>query len=278
VSFAADVIGTPPFTFQWSQDFDVLADGGRVTGATTNLLQITAVTPADGGEYSVRVDNAIGFDDSFNRQIHDFIVEPVPTGLLYAERFPFVGPGSASKPLALVGWAAAVPADSARLFKVSPNGTNDGEGAAFAFEDGPATTLLYTTAALDTGVSGLPFPSLSDTTYPNLDVSVQVAPSFNASNVTARIAVQLNDTDWYVASDTLPVPTEIDAEDFLPYSQTISRAVNDWNALTVSPTGAAIGDPAAANLAGPITGAGLLFSHSGPGTFNIDTFEIRQTP
>jgi hypothetical protein len=107
---------------------------------------------------------------------------------------------------------------------------------------------------------------------------VQVAPSFNASNVTARIAVQLNDTDWYVASEPLPVPTETDAEDFLPYSQTISRAANGWNALSVSPTGATIGDPPTANLAGPITGAGLLFSHSGPGTFNLDTFEIRQSP
>lgn len=278
VSFAVDVIGTPPFTYQWSQDFDVLADGGRISGAATNLLSISAVTPADSAEYSVLIENAIGSDDSFNRQIHEFTVESVPAGLLYAERFPFVGPGAASKPLALVGWAAAVPGDAARLYKVSPDGTSDGEGAAFAFQDGPATTLLYTTAALDTGASGLPFLSLSDTTYPNLEVSVQVAPSFNAANVTARAAVQINDSDWYAAAEALPVPTEADSEEFLPYAQGISRTAAGWNTLTVSATGAEIGDPAGADLSGPLTGAGILFTHTGPGTFNIDSFEIRQAP
>ena len=72
--------------------------------------------------------------------------------------------------------------------------------------------------------------------------------------------------------------TDVDTDVFATYAQHITRTAAEWNALTLSETGATVGDPAGANLAGPLTGAGVVLIHTGAGTFNIDNFEIRAVP
>jgi sugar lactone lactonase YvrE len=54
------VTGISPLTFQWYKDGVALRDGGRVRGASTPELTLTAVEPIDGGEYVLGVANAAG--------------------------------------------------------------------------------------------------------------------------------------------------------------------------------------------------------------------------
>ena len=62
-SFTASVAGTPPFVYQWTKDGVALGDDGRVAGANTAHLTVSALTPADAGVYALEVGNCAG-DDS----------------------------------------------------------------------------------------------------------------------------------------------------------------------------------------------------------------------
>jgi hypothetical protein len=54
------VDGTPPYSFQWSQEGTTLVDDGHFTGANTPSLTISNVTTADAHYYSLLVTNASG--------------------------------------------------------------------------------------------------------------------------------------------------------------------------------------------------------------------------
>ncbi|HTV39256.1 MAG TPA: immunoglobulin domain-containing protein [Candidatus Sulfotelmatobacter sp.] len=62
--FAVNVTGTAPFTYQWIKITptltNVLADGGNISGSTSNVLTITNVLAADQAEYLVTVSNPAG--------------------------------------------------------------------------------------------------------------------------------------------------------------------------------------------------------------------------
>jgi alpha-tubulin suppressor-like RCC1 family protein len=61
--FAAQVVGAPPFTFQWR------FNGANITGATESVLVITNFQPVNVGEYSVAVTNQFGWGISPNAAI-----------------------------------------------------------------------------------------------------------------------------------------------------------------------------------------------------------------
>ena len=52
--------GTGPFTYQWRKEGAPLADGGRISGATTDTLVIDPAEAGDSGKYSVVVSNGCG--------------------------------------------------------------------------------------------------------------------------------------------------------------------------------------------------------------------------
>lgn len=52
--------GQSPLFYRWQKDGVPLADGGNVTGATTDTLLLSSVSLADAGAYSVVVSNAAG--------------------------------------------------------------------------------------------------------------------------------------------------------------------------------------------------------------------------
>jgi len=62
--FTVSASGTAPFHYQWSQitstATNVLSNGGRITGATSNVLTIANVSGTDAGVYSVTVSNTSG--------------------------------------------------------------------------------------------------------------------------------------------------------------------------------------------------------------------------
>jgi hypothetical protein len=276
-SFGVSATGTQPFTYGWTTNGVSVQNGGRVSGATTPTLTIANLNSGDNGMQIVAfVTNSAGFDESDTTYgATTLTVTNPPVGLLYSEAFPFVGPVVANYPISGVGWVEAVVNAPNALFETV---AQTSEGAVFAYYGTPATTVYYTTTATDTNQSGLPFPNINLASYPSLNISVDIAPSSSSSNVTAFLAVQLNGTNWYVAANALPVPTTVDSATYSTYTTSFSPAAANWKNLTVSSSGGLIGSPAASNLKGVMTGAGLVFVTVGTGgTFNFDNVVITGT-
>jgi len=63
-TFLVTAGGTPPFGFRWHKEGVDLNDGGNISGSQSNVLTVTGVAFADGGNYSVTVTNSLGSVDS----------------------------------------------------------------------------------------------------------------------------------------------------------------------------------------------------------------------
>jgi len=276
-SFGVSATGTQPFTYGWTTNGVVVQNGGRASGANTPTLTIANLSSADNGMQVVAfVTNSAGVDESdsvFNPAT--LTVTNPPVGLIYSEQFPFVGPITGNYPISSVGWVESVSGVPNALFQKTAS-TSD--GAVFAYLGSPGTTVYYATTASDTNQSGLPFPNINLASYPNLTFSVDIAPTFAASNVMAFLAVQIqqfNGTYWYVSATPLPVPTSVDSATYATYTMGFNPAAANWKNLTVTGAGGIIGVPAVANLSGVMTGAGLVFVTVGTGgNFNFDNFQI----
>ncbi len=194
--------------------------------------------------------------------------------LLYEETFPWPGP-SGEFAVSVAGWASAIPNNPARLFRMSGP-----DGAVYAYQangDVPITTAFYTTTALDTGATGMAFPSINPALYSGLTFSVDIRPNWDPDHVVSRFAVQMNGSSWYASATPLPVPTAVGG--FVAYTQAFSTTASAWNTLTLNSTSATIGGAAPAGLAGQITGAGLVITHTvDDGTHDLDNFRIAGNP
>jgi hypothetical protein len=274
----ATVQGTPPFTYGWTTNGTPVYNGNGVFGATTPTLTLANLNSNDDGMVIIAyVTNSAGSDYSQSTlsYVTTLTVTNPAIGVIYDEAFPFVGPVAGNYPLSGVGWVEAAPSAPNALYEVTPLTT---QGAAFAYLGAAGATVYYATTATDTNQSGLPFPNINLAGYQNMTFSVDIAPSFAATNVTAYLAVQLNGTNWYVAASALPVPTSVDSSTFATYSTVFNPAAVNWKNLTVTSAGGIIGAPVAGNLKGVMTGAGLVFVtvRSG-GNFNFANFVITGT-
>jgi hypothetical protein len=270
--------GSLPITYSWTLNGVTLTNGGRISGATSPTLTIAKTTLADSdsisspvGNIVAIVTNSIGSDRSDNYFGVSLFVTNAPIGQLYFEHFPYVGP-SGNQAITVDGWAEGVSGQPNVVFE-SANLT--GEGAAFAFQNGAATTIYYATTGTDTNQNGLQFPNINPAFYPGMTLSVDIAPSFNAANMSAYIAVQFG-ANWYVSATALPVPGTTSSA-YATYTQAFNPAAAGWKNLTVNGSGAIVGAAASANLTGVMTGAGVVFVNTGSGTFNFDNFAINAT-
>jgi len=89
VSFSVVAVGTLPFSYQWRKDGINLVDSPRLSGATTDRLQLSNAQASDIGWYSVVVSNLQG------------TVESLEAVLSFAD-------------FALVAWAIILPARARR--------------------------------------------------------------------------------------------------------------------------------------------------------------------
>ncbi len=275
--FGVSASGSPPFTYGWTTNGVLVSDGGRASGAHTATLTIANLNPNDNNMQIVAfVTNSAGSDRSDTTfGATTLNVTNPPIGLIYTENTPFVGTAAGNYPVSSIGWVEAVPSAPNALYQRTPL-TSD--GAIFAYLGGVGTTVYYATTASDTNQSGLPFPNVNLAGYPGLNISVDIAPVFSSSNVTAYLAVELNGANWYVAASPLPVPTTVDSAGFSTYTTAFSATAANWNNLTVTGSGGLVGSSAAADLKGVMTGAGLVFVTVGSGgTFNFSNFVITGT-
>ena len=65
-TFSVTPSGTAPFSYGWQKDGTNLSNGGQISGATSNILTIAAVTTNNEGSYSVIVTNPVGSVASSN--------------------------------------------------------------------------------------------------------------------------------------------------------------------------------------------------------------------
>jgi len=264
----------------------MLTNGGRISGANTPTLTIANCTtndsdplwgqPTDLGNVVAYVTNTIGKDASSNYAglgvIVSLQVTNPPVGQLYTETYPYVGP-SGNQAISLDGWTEAVPSTPNVVFFTGANALNEGLGAAFAYLGSAGTTVYYTTTTNDTNQAGVAFPAINTAFYPNLSISVDIAPSSSPANVSAYLAVQFG-ANWYVAATPLPVPG-VASGTYSTYTTAFNPAAANWKNITVTGTGGIIGSAAASNLTGTMTGAGLVFVTTGSGgDFNFQNFVI----
>ncbi|HEY1789234.1 MAG TPA: immunoglobulin domain-containing protein [Verrucomicrobiae bacterium] len=269
-------LGTPPFGYYWTTNGVVVQNGASVSGATTATLTLANLNAGDNNMTIVGyVTNGAGSD--FSDSVYPaatLTVTNEQVGFIYSEEFPFVGPAGGNYPISSVGWVEAVVNAPDDLYQIAQNSS---QGAAFAYLGAPGTTVYYATTATDTNQAGLPFPNIN-LDYPNLAFSVDIAPQYQSSNVTAYLAVQLNNNNWYIASSPLPVATSVDSSTFTTYTSAFSPVAANWKNLTVTSSGGLIGSAATSNLKGVMTGAGLVFVTVGTGgTFDFANFTITGT-
>lgn len=77
-TFTVGMSGTEPLSYQWYKNgTNQLADGGKVFGATSNILTLSNVFGIDRGDYSVIVTNLAGTATSSNATLS--VIDPVIT-------------------------------------------------------------------------------------------------------------------------------------------------------------------------------------------------------
>jgi len=297
VSFAPAFQGSPTIGYHWQTNGVNIGAGANITSisgshflnAQTTRLTITNLTANDAtlGLTNLSVVATNFFGAATNSGITLYVVPPGPE-LLYAEIFPTIGIAG-NNSLANVGWVGISTALStggngggSGMFSFNNNGNNlvagtFGGSTADEFTFGSTaygTNACYTTTTNDIGLSGLPFPSINPASYPAVTFQCGFASGGQGLNgVTTYWMVQMSDpvagTNWYCSSSPIAI-----IGGYQTNQLAFKTAKANWNNLTISGQLAAPGSQPANNLAGNITGAGLLFTHTKNSGVNFQNFEI----
>jgi len=258
-SFSIFAAGTQPLTYIWESNGIPIPSGGRFLGTTNNVLTITNANANDASAtYSVIVTNIAGSATNGSLNLN---VSSVPSGVLYEEDFPYGGPtGSGNLPLSGVGWVSSASAStSIGIYSAGP-----GLGDCFSYSSAAATNIYYTTDTNDVGTSGLPFVDINPNSYPAITLQAGFVPGNAAGQMSGAIsvywAVAMNGV-WYCSAE--PQVIDLSAQSpYKTYEYGFNSAATNWNTLTITGTGAAIGSQASSPLTGNITGAGIVIAHN----------------
>lgn len=255
-------------SYQWmagavgSGIYTNLVDGGRFSGVNTATLTITNVQPADGLDYVLVASNVSG--STTNDPAATLTVNPI----IYLETFT-----TTNASIAGIGWVAD-----------AVNGMYQNIDAGVhlvAYSSGLTNQAFYTTTKLDTGSTGIAFPVIKLADVSNLNFSVDNQSWWNPANLHTYFAVQINGGQWYVSTTEIPQANG----NWTTQTQPIYTNYWAWNELTVSGTGGTndaaiplsiplIGGAATNDLAGYITGAGLVVVGSDSAWTAFDNFKI----
>jgi hypothetical protein len=276
-SFAVDAfVGTAPLTYTWTFKASggstiilkngITGTGSFISGAAANLITLSNVSSADAGSYSVEVGNLYGADYSTNYTTNTLTVNPLPSDILYATTFPFVGPFHTGESPTNVGWFATLPTTD------NPNRLDE-SGSLYAYETTATTTGFFTSSASDVpGLSGLPFTNINPANFPSMSFRATIANP-TANNASIYFAVEMAGGQWYVSSSSIQIAANRGV--YNTYGLQFSPAMLEWNTLTLGASSATIGSPATADLTGDIIGAGVVFVFNGTAAeYDLDNFEL----
>jgi hypothetical protein len=270
-SFLVTASGSQPLTYTWKTNGIAIGSDPRFIGTGSNVLTITDLNLNDASvTYSVVVANAAGSATNGNLALD---VSSVPSGVLYAEDFPYVGPNG-NLPITGVGWVSS--ASAATVVGIFESGS--GLGDVFSYAPSATTNAYYTTDTNDVGLSGLPFVDINPASYPAITFQAGFVPGNAAGQVSGAIsvywAVSMNGT-WYCSAQ--PQTIALGAQSpYQTYNYGFNPVATNWNNLTITGTGAVIGSRASSALTGNITGAGIIMAHndSSGSDMNFQDFEI----
>ncbi|WP_300932778.1 immunoglobulin domain-containing protein [Prosthecobacter sp.] len=81
-AFTVSASGTPPYSYQWYKDGVLLANGVRISGATTATLTVSSLTVTDAGDYTVELGNCT--DMTLSDPGHLTVTPVIPPGAVFA--------------------------------------------------------------------------------------------------------------------------------------------------------------------------------------------------
>lgn len=271
-SFLIEAAGTPPLTYIWETNGIPIGNDPRFVGTGTSELTITNLVQSDASvTYSIIVTNLFGSATNGGLGLN---ISAVPSGVLYAEDFPYIGPNG-SLPISGVGWVSS--ASAGTVVEIYESGT--GLGDAFSYAPTATTNIYYTTATNDFGLSGLPFENINPANYPAITFQAGFVPGDGAGQVAGAVsvywAIAINGI-WYCSAQPQAIDLSAQGNPYQTYEYGFNPAAANWNTVTITGSGAIIGGPASGALAGTITGAGLVIAHndSTGSSMNFQDFEI----
>jgi hypothetical protein len=243
--------------------------GSTIFGATGSQITISNVSAADEGVYQATVTGDNGSDTTANYVTNSLTVAPLPPEVIYAETFPFVGPFPTAESPTNVGWnTTLIGIPGANTNRLVPGGIIN------AYQPGSTLVAYYASTATDKGTSGLPFNPINPASYPFVSFRADIAAPVGAANVKAYFIVQ-NAGKWYVSVGPIgftPTPGTVST-----YGMQFNPAAAGWNQLFFFggfPPDVSVGGPAAADLTGNLTGAGIFLNYTGAGQVTLANFEM----
>lgn len=146
VVVAVTAFGTQPLSYQWQQNGTNLADGGGISGSTSNLLQIANISAASAGTYSVILSNGLGQASSTGAVISVVSVTAPEISMATVHSFTDGHPNGLSQ------WGSNI------FYGTTQNGGSNSSGTIFQWTPGSAPSVFHTF----TGSNGAtPFSTLA---------------------------------------------------------------------------------------------------------------------
>jgi len=210
---------------------------------------------------------------------NEIIVSAAPSPIVYTEDW---GTTNGGRSFSAVGWTGVVasPANPPYVGFYSAGGANDANtGAALPtetmyFTGMPAaqTGMFYTTAGAGNGGGGdSAFNPIDPTQHTGLTLSVE--GNTHAAGSSDYFAVQVGGA-WYVSATALN-GSSTGYPQFALASTPYTTTASAWKQLTINANSVTIGSTASADLAGPITGIGIV--QVGPGGWDFNEIIVSAT-
>jgi uncharacterized repeat protein (TIGR03803 family) len=151
VALNVRAVGGAPFTYQWQYNSNKLTDGGNISGSATSTLNISNVSAANAGNYSVIVSNGLGATPSSNALLTVASVTTPGTALTIL--YSFTGGNDGSNPNALMQAA------NGNFYGTTQNGGSNSAGTVFQMTAGGSVQELYSFTGGNDG--GTPYAALA---------------------------------------------------------------------------------------------------------------------
>jgi len=256
-----------------------LPNSGQFSGVTTTNLTITGATPDDNMDIIVVVSNGNGS-----------VTSAPPANLtvatiIYSESFNM--PTIPDQTVNHVGWMNDVAGELYYRIFSNIHGVTYPRCAVYSYNSDGATEAFYGTVSTITGgpYPASPYPITNKMAFPGINLSVAQNVSFSVAMNTFSapasqsgfICVQINYGSWFVSTNGM----QATGLSFVTNSYIFNPTASAWKQLTVSGVGSdsstlvpVIGAVAANDLAGYITGIGLVVTHNGGSTLQFDNYTV----
>lgn len=151
VALNVSAVGAAPLSYQWRLNSNNLTDGGNILGSATSTLNISNVSAANAGNYSVIVSNGLGATTSSNAVLT--VASVTTPGTALTTLYSFTGGNDGGNPNALMQAA------DGKFYGTTQNGGSNSAGTIFQMTAGGTVQGLYSFTGGNDG--GTPYAALT---------------------------------------------------------------------------------------------------------------------